>query len=99
LPDSPRLSSPVWSGLIVKWTDYEMRIAAWVIGLLPGWGVHLAVGRRIRPELFSSRTRNLFWDSKCDVFSFFDVIWIGLAVFTAARVAMASYGRRRTTTV
>jgi hypothetical protein len=49
--------------------------------------------------LFSSRTWNLFWDSKSDVFSFFDVIWIGLAVVTAPRVAMASYGRRRTATV
>jgi len=49
--------------------------------------------------LFSSRTWNLFWDSKGDVFSFFDVVWIALAVVTAARVAMASYGRRRTATV
>jgi hypothetical protein len=125
----------IW-GLIVKWTDYEIGIAAWGVGLLAGWGVHLAAGRRIRPELaavavvaallgiflgkylsfvfvvrdegsklgidvplFSSKTWNLFWDSKGDVFSFFDVIWIGLAVVTAARVAMASYGRRRTATV
>jgi hypothetical protein len=49
--------------------------------------------------LFSSNTWQLFWDSKSDVFSFFDVIWIGLAVVTAARVAMASYGRRRRATV
>jgi hypothetical protein len=125
----------VW-GLIVKWTDYEIGIAAWGVGLLAGWGVHLAAGRRIRPELavvavvaallgiflgkylsfvfvvrdegsklgidvpvFSSRTWHLFWDSKSDVFGFFDIIWVGLAVVTAARVAMASYGRRRTATV
>lgn len=49
--------------------------------------------------LFSSGTWRLFWDSKGDVFSFFDVIWIGLAVVTAARIALASYGRRRTATV
>jgi hypothetical protein len=45
--------------------------------------------------LFSSGTWHLFWDSKSDVFTFFDVIWVGLAVVTAARVALASYGRRR----
>jgi hypothetical protein len=125
----------VW-GLIVKSTNYEIGIAAWGVGLLAGWAVHLAAGRRIRPELavvaviaallgifigkylsfvfvvrdegsklgidvplFSSRTWHLFWDSKSDVFSFFDVIWIGLAVVTAARVAMATYGRRRTPAV
>jgi hypothetical protein len=49
--------------------------------------------------LFSSNTWRLFWDSKSDVFSFFDLVWIGLAVVTAARVAMASYGRRRSATV
>lgn len=49
--------------------------------------------------LFSSATWRLFWDSKSDVFSFFDLIWIALAVVTAARVALANYGRRRTATV
>ena len=108
--------------LIVKWTDYEIGIAAWGIGLLSGAAVALAAGRARGPVLqaiavasalvgillgkylsyamvvqdeakeagvdlglFSGEIREFFRDDLGDVFGLFDLLFVGLAVYTAWR--------------
>jgi hypothetical protein len=112
----------VW-GLIGRWTNYEVGIAAWGIGFIVGTAVVFGShGRRGVPLqllavvlalagiligkylsfvwvnqgdlgklgisllVFSRSTWNLFMDSKSDVWSGWDLLWIGLAVVTAFRI-------------
>ncbi len=109
-------------GLIVKWTDYEVGIVAWGIGLLSGAAVALAAGRARGPVLqgiavasalvgillgkylsyafvlqeqakeagvelglFSTEIRDFFREDLGSVFGLFDVLFVGLAVYTAWR--------------
>ena len=111
----------VW-GLIVKWTDYEVGIVAWGIGLVSGAAVALAAGRARGPVLqaiavasallgillgkylsyafvlqeqakevgvelglFSTEIRDFFREDLGSVFGLFDVLFVGLAVYTAWR--------------
>jgi hypothetical protein len=110
-------------GLIGRWTNYEVGIAAWGIGFIVGTAVVFGSrGRRGLPlqlfavvlalagiligkylsfvwvnqsdleqlgislPVFSRSTWDLFWDSKSDVWSAWDLLWIGLAVVTAFRI-------------
>ena len=107
-------------GLIVRWTDREICIAAWAIGGLVGTvvartehrrglpyqlvavvcaalgvllGKYLEVawqevlpGTGIRLGVFSSDTWSVFTDSDSGVWSWYDALWFGLAVFTAYRI-------------
>jgi len=109
-------------GLIVKWTDYEVGIVAWGIGLLSGAAVALAAGRARGPALqaiavasalvgillgkylsyafvvqeqaqeagveiglFSTEIRDFFFEDLGSVFGLFDILFVGLAVYTAWR--------------
>jgi hypothetical protein len=110
----------VW-GLVVKYSDYEIGIVAWGIGLLVGLAV-AAVSRSRGPVLqavavacalvgillgkylsyalvlqeeadaqgvdiglFSSEMWSFFREDLDLVFGWFDLLWIGLAVYTAWR--------------
>ena len=116
----------VW-GLIVRFTEYEVGIVAWGVGLVAGAAVALAargargpllqaiavgsalVGillgkylafawevQEVLDELgvsvgvLSSDMFTSFRDSLGDVFGLFDLLWVGLAVFTAWRMLQPS---------
>jgi hypothetical protein len=112
-------------GLIVKWSDYEIGIAAWGIGFLVGMAVLTSTrGARGIPfqaiaviaallgiligkylsfawvlqdvvdettggaaeiSIFSSDMVESFRESLDEVFGWIDLLWVGLAVFTAWR--------------
>ena len=110
-------------GLIVKWTEYEIGIAAWAIGFLTGTAVvlgarggkgrllqvtavvtallgillgkYLSYALQIQEQaqevgvslgLFSADMRSFFREDLDSVFGLFDVLWVGLAAYTAWRV-------------
>jgi hypothetical protein len=112
----------IW-GLIGKWTNYEVGVAAWGIGFIVGTAVVFgARGPRGLPlqlmavvlalagvligkylsfvwanqedleklgislPVFSGDTVDLFMDDKSDVWSGWDLLWVGLAVVTAFRI-------------
>lgn len=112
----------VW-GLVMKFSDYELGIVAWGVGLVVGGAVALAArGRRGVPlqavavlcallgiaigkylgyafivqelaeeagvalGLFGSEMREAFRADLGTVFGAFDLLWVGLAVFTAWRM-------------
>ncbi len=112
----------VW-GLIGRWSNYEVGVAAWGIGFIVGTAVVFGSrGRRGLPlqllavvlalagiligkylsfvwvnqsdleklgislPVFSRSTWDLFMDAKSDVWSGWDLLWIGLAVVTAFRI-------------
>ena len=115
------VSGVAW-GLIVKWSEYEIGIAAWGIGLLVGaavvaatrggkgpplqavavaaalvgilLGKYLGYAFTIQEQaaeagvelgLFSAEIRTFFREDLGSVFGLFDVLWVGLAVYTAWR--------------
>ena len=66
-----------------------------LVGILIGkylsfvWVLRSAAGAEhvsISAPIFSGSTWHAFMDAKSDVWSFFDVLWIGLAVATAFRI-------------
>ncbi|HVM16151.1 MAG TPA: hypothetical protein VM290_01030 [Gaiellaceae bacterium] len=112
----------VW-GLIVRFSEYELGIIAWGVGLLAGMAVAFAARGARGPVLaavavasallgiligkylsfawvvqdiaeedgvslgvFSGETFSLFRENLGTVFSGFDLLWVGLAVFTAWRL-------------
>jgi hypothetical protein len=118
----------VW-GLIVRFSDYELGIIAWGVGLLAGGAVALAARgargpalqgiavasalagillgkylsfawtiQRIAEEegaemgVFSGEMVSLFRENLGVVFSAFDVLWVGFAVYTAWRMLRPAAG-------
>ena len=90
----------VW-GLIVKWTDYEVGFVAWGIGFLVGVAIAAAArGARglvlqevaeretqgfVEISVLSTDTVDLFLEELGTVFDWIDILWVGLAVYTAWR--------------
>lgn len=113
-------------GFVVKWTDYEVGIAAWAIGLLAGFVVTTVAGGRKSLALstiavvcalagillgkylafafvlqdavneafgdgsavgvLSNEMFDAFTEELGTVFGWFDLLWVGLAVYTAWRL-------------